>query len=106
MKIIDLLNKIANGEEVPKKYRYKSDEYDEDYCYMLYEATGDCNELDFKSLLNDEITIIEDTTEDKKIKRIEERKSGWWPNMADGNVTTLKQAINEIIDRLNGDSDE
>lgn len=44
--------------------------------------------------------------EDKKIKRIEERESGWWPNMADGNVSTLKQAINEIIDRLNGEDNE
>ena len=27
MKVIDLLNKIANGEEVPKKIRYDSDTY-------------------------------------------------------------------------------
>ena len=36
MKIIDLLNKIANGEEVPKKIKYKNKIYEwkeYDVCY-------------------------------------------------------------------------
>lgn len=28
MKVIDLLNKIANGEEVPKKIKYKGTSYE------------------------------------------------------------------------------
>lgn len=76
----------------------------------LYKSLNKCldivKELDKKDL-NDEVEIIEDKPkEDKKIKRIEERESGWWPNMADGNVSTLKQAINEIIDKLNGEDNE
>ena len=35
MKVIDLLNKIANCKDVPKKYRYKNTEYVKDYCYEL-----------------------------------------------------------------------
>lgn len=65
MKVIDLLNKIANGEEVPKiKYdkhilKYNKDEkrfIDENRLNSFYE-------IDF-SELNDEVEIIE---EEKKI---------------------------------------
>ena len=35
MKIIDLLNKIANGEEVPKQIKYRD---------WLYEFEKDCND--------------------------------------------------------------
>lgn len=97
MKVIELLNKIANGEiHYSRKFRFPYEEY--------------CTATQFferyvvdKDSLNMEIKELEDTPkENKKIKRIEERES-WWPNMADGNVSTLKQAINEIIDRLNGE---
>ena len=69
MKIIDLLNKIANGEEVPKKIKY---------CGVYYYWTGfnyENNEADdvlfwfyvySEEHLNDEVEIIE---EDKKIRR-------------------------------------
>lgn len=70
MKIIDLLNKIANGEEVPRQVDY----YDITYTY-----NGDCyvsneGELlldhieELTRCLNEEIEIIE---EDKKIEKIE-----------------------------------
>ena len=64
MKVIDLLNKIANGEEVPKKIKFDNKEYENEPCYMLYEATGERSELQFKKFLNDEVEIIE---EEKKI---------------------------------------
>ena len=72
MKVIDLLNKIANGEEVPKHIKLKSG-IELYYCedtLNYYNELG-CNEL-FGSWiaynLNEEIKIIE---EDKKIKHIE-----------------------------------
>ena len=68
IKVIELLNKIANGEEVPNKIKifgivfvwfegsYRKEdanlEYISDYCRL------DC-------MLNDEIEILEDNTEDK-----------------------------------------
>lgn len=71
MKVIDLLNKIANGEEVPKKIKYND---------LIYVAKGNgiedfvdyCNDEDewcFNHYvryenLNDEVEIIE---EEKKI---------------------------------------
>lgn len=71
IKIIDLLNKIANGEEVPKKIKYRD---------WLYEFEKDCNDYmcqydsllyrendDTRQFLNDEVEILE---EENKIKHI------------------------------------
>jgi len=96
MKIIDLLNKIANGEEVPKKIKYNDKIYIAkgnvienfvDYCsdedewcfnhYVRYEN------------LNDEVEIIEDN---KKIEKL---------NIDDIDYFTMNNKINEIIDILN-----
>ena len=73
MKIIDLLNKIAKGEEVPKKIKYKGDIYiwgntsekyyeqERNYVYVSFDTYE----------LNDEIEIIEEV-EDKEYEDIEE----------------------------------
>ena len=63
MKVIDLLNKIANGEEVPKKIKLEEFEcsFEED------EYRDFVNGLYLYDRLNDEIEIIE---EDKPIAKI------------------------------------
>lgn len=72
MKIIDLLNKIANGEEVPKKIKWGEFilEYEE-LGYHDYKFLGTGNHLLFQgfatSVLNDEIEVIE---EPKKIEKL------------------------------------
>ena len=70
MKVIDLLNKIANGEEVPKQIKY---------CGVNYYWTGfnyensEADEVLFwycvysEKYINDEVELIE---EDKKIETI------------------------------------
>ena len=81
MKVIDLLNKIANGEEVPKKLRLKDKLYKD--LYYQYNERYNCYDLLGKNLkagcyvfgyseLNDELEIIEDTPE--KNKRIDKLK--------------------------------
>lgn len=65
MKIIDLLNKIANGEEVPKKIKYNGEIFTlrddkDDYANAEYWFT----DLYTFSELNDEVEILE---EEKKI---------------------------------------
>ena len=80
MKVIDLLNKIANGEEVPKKFKIKGScfkdlyfEYDEKYeCYDLIGENfkNGCYVFGYGEL-NDEIEIIEEK-EDKE-KKIPEK---------------------------------
>ena len=76
MKIIDLLNKIANGEEVPKKIKYEDEKFvfsDKTHQYYVGDNSNDINTYYNNSLkerlydfiyLNDEVEILE---EEKKI---------------------------------------
>ena len=72
MKIIDLLNKIANGEEVPKYIKYEDNIYEFDtmmgdyYSYKIKKWFSDkyCDGRSLRGCLNDEVEIIE---EEKKI---------------------------------------
>jgi len=68
MKVIDLLNKIANGEEVPKKIEYRNDIYilTDNYCYYCKETNLILSDRLYaeQSRLNDEVEILE---EEKKI---------------------------------------
>lgn len=96
MKVIDLLNKIANGEEVPEKIKYSGLDYQFQHNCMEYLTDyGTCfiRNISSKSL-NNEVEIIEDTPkEDKKITKLNEHI------FVDVHSIVLK--INEIIDRLN-----
>ena len=112
MKIIDLLNKIANGEEVPKKllYKYYYKDFHKEYHlkwnikYKGYYTTNDKTPIthllaDNLWNLNDEVEIIE---EDKKIEKLKEYAS--WSEDVESNIIQLleiKQKINEIIDEVN-----
>ena len=73
MKVIDLLNKIANGEEVPKKIKYDNDiwNYDEiSRDYELFDVSGNLylfdEELNITKALNDEVEIIEEDKQEPK----------------------------------------
>ena len=75
MKVIDLLNKIANGEEVPKKIKwedtiYAYSEYDKDYLEFPfsedeYKGLFDMKDSILTQYLNDEVEVLE---EDKEIE--------------------------------------
>lgn len=67
MKVIDLLNKIAKGEKVPKKihhqyYEYKWNAIDNDY----QKSNGEMllGNMHIQYHLNDEVEILEDKTEE------------------------------------------
>ena len=94
MTVIQLLNKIANGEEVPKKIRIKDREYFYDK-YSNWYFFGKTSEDMFisKDRLNDEVEIIEEEQEDKKIEKIDEILT----IMCDD----LKDKIKEIVDKIN-----
>ena len=98
MKVIDLLNKIANGEEVPKKvildkkefqYNKTYEQYLDKYEVNLLEHISDYN----YSGLNDEVEIIE---EDKEIEEIKDKLDVSTCGIADGEEKT-----NELIDKIN-----
>ena len=108
MKVIDLLNKIANKEEVPKKIKvlFNVFVYDEDnYKYRNIDEEKDdlFEHLEFYKgiALNDEINIIEDTSKEDKITKI--GKLNQVSDKQHLNNYILRNKINEIIDRLNGE---
>ena len=95
IKIIDLLNKIANGEEIPKKIKYNGLEYKldkEQEDYMLVYA-GLLDDINTFSQLNDEVEIIE---EDNKIEKLEIISSD-----SGTMYEFIANKINEIIEVIN-----
>lgn len=110
MKVIDLLNKIANREEVPKKIKYGNyiltydedtqDYYNEPSC--TYALLGN---LHYK--LNDKVEIIEDISNLKwgeyvikqDVKKCSEKDLRTY-------ISLLMETQNEIIDRLKGEDNE
>ena len=106
MKIIDLLNKIANGEEVPEKVKFNGYIFEKDLetDYICYAKSGEfkylLNEV-FLSQLNDEIEIIEEDKEIEIPKHI--------PNeviqdldrvICPDNVKCIAHKVNELINYL------
>ena len=117
IKIIDLLNKIANDEEVPKKIKYKDNVY-----YLgknivdlhTYQTEGSNTTrklsliIDNEYLnLNDYVEIIE---EPKKIEKIKSNGDEFYSdyidtwiskNKTDAYCEFLMNKINELIDVVN-----
>jgi hypothetical protein len=109
MKVIDLLNKIAKGEEVPKKikhhweYEYKFDELRNEYCYMNNKNERFDADWLIISMINDKVEIIED-----KPKHIEELANVWGKegnlsvdagvNLMD-KINELSKAVNYLLDK-------
>lgn len=96
IKIIDLLNKIANNEEVPKKIKYGKDTYIhiDNYCYYCEDTNLILSDRIFAeySKLNDEVEIIE---EPKKIEKLKEKYTSQVGKLE------LANKINELIDAVN-----
>jgi len=122
MKVIDLLNKIANREEVPEKVKYEykdyvyKDNYEDYYCEeesrYLFETIVHDENWKLSYAMNIEVEIIEDTPEEEK--KIPEKLGEC--AYVDGEIAyswskseaILKTRINEIIDYLKskGDNNE
>ena len=74
IKVIDLLNMISKGEEVPKKIKYNDDEYIhiDNYCYFCEETNEILSQNTYAefSRLNDEVEILDE----EEFEDIEELK--------------------------------
>ena len=126
MKIIDLLNKIANGEEVPKKIKYEDEKFvfsDKTHQYYVGDNSNDINTYYNNSLkerlydfiyLNDEVEILE---EEKKIPEKLEGIDSLFKIEQDldlkgflawqkANNKIIENKINELIDYLKSKGDE
>lgn len=108
MKVIDLLNKIAKGEEVPKKI--KRDGYIYEYVphgcvldeYNYYSITNGYlyNVIDFENHLNDEVEIIEEEQDIEELpdySHIDDDIAYNWSS----SEKVLKDKINELIKAVN-----
>ena len=123
MKVIDLLNKIANGEEVPEKIKYDTKEMKYDHNkqdYLGYYSNGNGEWLfqylfdrcrNTEHFINDEVEIIE---EDKKIEKVntyilcdydfickDDDNNLIATNIIDKAFEEYSHKINEIIDKIN-----
>lgn len=105
MKVIDLLNKIANGEQ-PQTIKYYDiiynfEEYKGDLGYVnkdygKYKWFAKEIDCDLSVCLNEEVEIIE---EDKKIEKLKEKES--IENDTGTCLRNITNKINEIIDYIN-----
>ena len=104
MKVIDLLNKIANG-EAPKKIKYclRIYEYDatqEDYtCFMVDHYEYLLDNISVFSQLNEKVEIIE---EDKEIEKLTEYiNCGWCGTCEDYKREDLYNSLEKIGNKVN-----
>ena len=114
IRIIDLLNKIANNEEMPKKIKYKKliyvyEEGAYGWSYYIQNSgikfllTDIFNSIDgILNILNDEVEIIEENKIPEKLGKIEDN-DGY---MDQSDVIKIGEKIDEIIDYLEKKSKE
>ena len=105
IKIIDLLNKIANNEEVPKKIKYKDNVY-----YLgknmvdlhTYQTEGSNNTRKLSLIINNEYLNLNDYVEIiEEPKKIEKCKNYEDFLAIDDYIEHLKNKIDELIDEIN-----
>ena len=94
IKIIDLLNKIANGEEsINVETKYDSDDWEkDDFLLSLYKEFEHKNNYEIVEFLNDYVEIIE---EPKKIEKLKAKYTSQVGKLE------LANKINELIDEIN-----
>ncbi len=102
MKIIDLLNKIANGEETPNKFKYDNLTFTKRCDGVYFDNDGDelhsSLSIDLSNL-NDEIEII---TEDKKIEKLTLYGNNYaYTSNLEQEFGHIQFKINELIDKVN-----
>lgn len=100
IKVIDLLNKIANDEEVPKKIRWGVHLFEWDR--LEYKPKDECNDptllgylAECPLMLNSELEILEEVEEDKGVKKLNYKYS------SDVNKFDMSKKIDELIDVVN-----
>ena len=71
IRVIDLLNKIANGEEVPRKIHYQNDDFTLTDTFKNYvNEYNDLLEIVSGTELNDEVEILDEEDEFEDIEDI------------------------------------
>lgn len=98
IRIIDLLNKIANNEETPNKIRFNGEYYIYNTSYDDYKSPSTWllknNNDNLNCFLNDEIEIIE---EEKEIEKLKYKST----NSHIEDTKEIIKKVNELIDVIN-----
>ena len=101
IKIIDLLNKIANGEDVPKKIKHNGTEHNLNEItgwYQSIDVTGSVNRWFIsKYRLNDTVEIIEEDIDIQKIEELPEYKVEDVDCYDCNSIKCNRYAINKLI---------
>ena len=107
IKIIDLLNKIANDEEVPKKIKWQGKIYEYSSSNRFYYQNSWSMYRDFYTegnCLNDKIKILNEAKKDK-IQKIYHCETSLTQNEVEifitENLNQMVDKINELIDVVN-----
>lgn len=103
IKIIDLLNKIANGEEVPKKIKHQYYDYEWntiDKDYQRRDGEMLLGNMNIQYHLNDEIILIEYEIDIDSIEELDKCKFGH------GNTISYQESkfidkVNELVQAVN-----
>lgn len=108
IKIIDLLIKIANEEELPKKIKYKGYIFEYDTNHERYEAYIDEEMytlnvyVDINEDLTCEVEIIEDGNKIEKIERLKYSTNfNKEEFMLYQNILAVNGNVNDLIDKVN-----
>lgn len=111
IRVIDLLNKIANNEELPKKIKYKNNIYEYDgetqnYCSPINMIWDFLIGKDIVALLNDEVEIIEEPKKIEKIEIYEDLDGHYFLNNRDKKIYIRCDEIDFMVDKFNELIDE
>ena len=103
IKIIDLLNKIAKGEEIPQEIRYKHKEYKWERNVDYKEKNGRnfllSDECINETFLNDEVEIIEEEKDIEPLAKLGNYKVNTGDDFLDKVLTNINERINHLIDK-------
>ena len=118
IKIIELLNKIANGEKVPKiiKYNYDTFQYSSKWEQYIKEGYDEIPLLriisDYNySGLNDEVEILEDNTEEQENlgeswKEVGKRVGEWAKEFEQGFKESFTEIVRYPFEKLEDNTEE
>ena len=110
IKIIDLLNKIANGEEsINVETKYDSDDWEKnDFLFNLYNEFEYKNNYEIVEFLNDYVEIIEEPKKIEKIEIYEDEDGHYFFNnrckkiyIRCDEIDFMAEKFNELIDEIN-----
>ena len=110
IKIIDLLNAIAEGKELPEKFMYKGHLYYREKTKGICYRCDELNEIFEECLvfedLNDTVEIIEEPKKIKKIEMYQDEEGHYFLNKQDRKVYVNCDEIDFMVDKFNELIDE